>query len=315
MAALPPIYPNQAPRTNSINGIPVREDVLFTNAKGKEKPALRKSAEAAIEKLKVALPKLLEPGEALLCIVPGIAPLSPWEHFFLGWYTLYMKGVTLVLTDRRLLRFRRKSKGFRDWEWNRGVMAARWADMADVKVKGWLIRYLDIKYRDGKKERYQITGMGPGKKVKSVVVALFPDGAVSAGAPSGANMVSQCPECVRPLTPGVYQCSGCGSEFKNEKALLWRNYLIPGGGYFYTGFTTLGVLQAIVDVSLFVEIVTWTLVVLHFTAPPAPEPGKAPIPADQAAIYLLFVVGGFLFENSVSWLHTRKMVREFIPER
>jgi hypothetical protein len=173
MSSFPPIHPNQAPRTNSIGGIPVREDVLFTDAKGNEKPKLRKAAETSLDKLKSVLPRVLEPGETVLYITAAVAPLSIFEQLTLGWYALQFKGITLVFTERRLLRFRRKSKGWRDWEWNRGLQSARWSDVAEAKVKGWLARVLNLKYKSGKKETYRITGMGPGKKTAMVIAALF----------------------------------------------------------------------------------------------------------------------------------------------
>jgi len=314
VATLPPVYPNQAPRTNSINGIPLREDVLFTDAKGNEKPALRKNAENSLEKLKAVLPKLLEPGETVLYIAPAVAPLTALEQLTLGWYALSLKGVTLVLTDRRLLRFRRKPKGWRDWEWSRGVQAARWSDMAEAKLKGWLVRTLSVKYRSGRKEQYRINGMGLGKKIKVLIGALFPQGTAASGAPTGQDMVSLCPECVKPLTPRVYQCAGCGLTFKNENTLLWRNFLIPGGGYFYTGWTALGVLQVLPDVSLIMATITMALVALHVTSPPAPDPGETAMTAADAGVAAVIAIGLFLLENFISWLHTRNLVREFLPE-
>jgi len=314
MATLPPIHPNQAPRMTTIGGITVREDVLFSDAKGNEKPALRKAAETAIEKLKQVLPRVLEPGETVLYITAGVAPLSVLEQLTLGWYALQLKGVTLVVTDRRLLRFRRKGKGWRDWEWNRGVQAARWSDMAEIKVKGWPTRVLTVKYRSGKKEMYRIAGMGPGKKLGVVIQALFPQGMGTAGAPTGQGMVSLCPECLKPLTPDLYQCAGCGMTFKNEKTLLWRNFLIPGGGYFYTGWNGLGILQILPDVALGVAAVTLGLVAMHFMPPPTPEPGQQAMTAADAGISAIIAVFLYGLENLVSWVHTRKLVREFIPE-
>ena len=315
MATLPPIHPNQAPRTSSIGGVSVREDVLFTNAKGDEKPALRKEAEASLEKLKNVLPRLLEPGETVLCIFAAVAPLTAFEELTLGWYAVSLKGVMLVLTDRRLLRFRRKTKGMRDWQWTRGVQAARWGDIAEARVKGWLVRLLHVRYRSGKKEKYRIVGMAAGKKLKALMSVLFPQGTGTAGAPTGQDLVSLCPECLRPLTPQVYQCAGCGLTFKNEKTLLWRNFLIPGGGYFYTGWTALGILQVLPDVGFIVVVVSLTLIALHVTTPSPPDPGQNAMTAFDAGVTAVVVFALLLLENLVSWMHTRRLVREFIPER
>jgi len=99
VGTLPQIHPELAPRTSSIGGVSVREDLLFTDAKGREKPALRKAGEAFLERLKNVLPRVLEPGETVPYITLAVAPLSVFEQLTLGWYAVQLKGVTLVLTD------------------------------------------------------------------------------------------------------------------------------------------------------------------------------------------------------------------------
>lgn len=314
MATLPPIHSNQTPRTSTIGGIPVREDLLFTNAKGDEKPALRKAAETSLDKLKQVLPRLLEPGETVLYITAAVTALNFMEQMTLGVYAFQLKGVTLVFTDRRLLRFRRKSKGLRDWEWSRGLQMVRWGDVGEATVKGWLVRVLTLKYRTGRKETYRITGFGPGKKVGVLMPALVPPGTGGAGASTGQDIACVCPECFKPLALQTYQCAGCGLQFKNEKTLLWRNFLVPGGGFFYTGWTWLGFLQMLPDLFLTFGILYFALVAAHVLPPPPPDPGqKATTPADAVVITVILLVL-LLLENSVSWLHTRKLVRDFIPE-
>ena len=315
MATLPPIHPNQTARTSNIAGVTVREDLLFTDAKGAEKPALRTEVEKAIGKMGNVLPRLLEPGETALYIVQAVAPLTFFEQFTLGWYALQLKGVTLVLTDRRLLRFRRKTKGLRDWEWTRGVQSVRWGDVAEATVKGWLARVLTLKYRTGRKEVYRLAGIGPGKKVGMLIPALVPPGTGGAGSPTGQDMASLCPECVKPLTPQNYQCGSCGLNFKNEKTLLWRNFLVPGGGFFYTGWTGLGILQLLPDVGLGIGFLSMVLIAMRVLPPPAPDPGQAAMGASDAAILAVIFLGALFLENLVSWYHTRRLVRDFIPER
>lgn len=315
MAALPPIHPNQAPRTNNIGGISVREDLLFTDANGKEKSAVRKAAEAALEKLKSILPKLLEPGETVLYITAAIAPVSLMEQMTLGVYAFQLKGVTLVFTDRRLLRFRRKGKAMRDWEWSRGLQTVRWGDVGEATVKGWLTRVLTLKYRTGRQEVYRIAGYGPGKKVGVLVPALVLPGTGGTGAATGQDMTSACPECLKTLTLQTYQCGGCGLPFKNEKTLLWRNFLIPGGGFFYTGWSGLGILQMLPDVFLTLGILYFALVAAHVVPAPPPDPGQKAVTGADAVVVVIILLVLLLLENSIAWLHTRKLVRDFIPER
>ncbi len=314
MSTLPQIHPNQAPRTNNIEGVSVREDLLFTDAKGQEKANLRKDGEKSLDRLKEILPRMLEPGETVLYIAPAVAPLTALEQLTLGAYAFMLKGVTLVFTDRRLLRFRRKGKGMRNWEWSRGVQSVRWGDVAEANVKGWLTRMLTLKYRTGRKEIYRIGGMGPGKKVGVLIPALVPPGTGGTGASTGQDMASLCPQCVKPLTRQVYQCGSCGLNFKDEKSLLWRNFLLPGGGFFYTGWKGLGILQALPDVILGLGFLFMALVAVHAVPPPAPDPGEKALDAAGAGIFAAFFLVALCLENLVAWMHTRKLVRDFIPE-
>jgi len=313
MSTLPAIHPNQAPRTSTIAGIAVREDLLFTNHKGEGKPKLRKQAEKALEGLQGVLLRLLEPQETVLYVTRAIAPLSALEQLTLGWYANAMHSIVFVVTNRRLLRMRVRGKAFGGWTWIRGVMAVRWGDVAEAKVKGWLSRTLILKYRNGRKERYwRLTSQG-AKKLKLLLPALLSTGTGETTAAQG--MVPLCPDCSQQLQPRVYECGGCRLPFKDEKTLLWRNYLLPGGGYLYTGWGVPGVLHAIVDCFLIVDIVLYSLYALGVIAPPTPKRGEPPTTAESAAIAVGFLIFLFLFENTIAWLHNRRVVREFIPAR
>jgi len=313
MPAIPAIHPNQVPRQGAFNGVPIREDILFTDHKGVEKAGVRKEAEKTLESLHPVLARLLEPQETVLYVARAIAPLNALEQLTLGWYAYAMHSVVLVFTDSRLLRLRVRGKAFGGWVWTRGVMSVRWGDVSRARVKGWLSRTLLFDYRNGKKERYWRIKAKAGKQLKLLLPALVP--AQAAGATAAQGMVSQCPECVQILQPRVYQCAQCGLDFKNEKTLLWRNFLLPGGGYLYTGWTLLGVLHAIVDTALLLDIGLFALYALRLVAPPPPGPGEAPTTPQSAAFVVGVVAFLFLFENSIAWLHNRRVVREFIPAR
>ena len=101
-----PIHADQMAREMNHNGITVREEVLYTNHKGKEKNKLRKRAEQTLERLKDVLPKVLEPEEAVLYVSPVQAPLSAVTQLTLGWVAYSLTRSMLVITNRRLLEFR-----------------------------------------------------------------------------------------------------------------------------------------------------------------------------------------------------------------
>ena len=312
MPTIPPLHPNQVPRTNSIAGVSVREDILFTNHKGEEKGKLRKDAIQALEKLQVVLPRLLEPQETVLYVSRAMARPGIFEQVTGSAWTYVLRAIVLVITDRRILRFRAKGKGLRDWTWDRGVMAVRWSDLTEAKVKGWLARTLTLKYRDGKKEVYMGFPFGLGKKLKLLVDTLMPG---AGGGSAVIQMEPLCPECLKPLTARVYQCGGCGLPFKDEKGLLWRNFLLPGGGFFYTGWKQLGLLHAFTDCILLFFIASCALLALRGQSLAPNKPGDAPITPTDLAVGCAFLVLLFALENSIMWMHNRRLVREFIPAR
>jgi precorrin-6B methylase 1 len=65
------IYPTSTPRRVDWNGFSVREDVLYTDAKGRDKSKLRKRAKEAFDDLDVVLRRVLEPNETIFYIAPA----------------------------------------------------------------------------------------------------------------------------------------------------------------------------------------------------------------------------------------------------
>jgi hypothetical protein len=314
MPTIPAIHANQAPRTSTIAGVAVREDILFMDHKGQEKKGLRKNAEKTLEQLHGVLTRLLEPQETVVYVTQAIAPLSVVEQITLGWYAHAMHSVVLVFTDKRLLRLRVQGKAFgKGWTWTRGVMAVRWGDITAAAAKGWLSHTLVLTYHGGRKETYWRVGFKAKKKLKVLLPALLAAGASDASGAQG--MTCLCPDCLQPLTPRVYECAHCGLPFKNETTLLWRNYLLPGGGYIYTGWWVLGTLHAIVDGALMLEMALLILYALRLVAPSPADPEASRTTPESAALALVYLVAAFLLENTVAWWHNRRVVRDFIPAR
>jgi len=299
------VYPAQSSRLTAPFGVAVREDVAFTNHKGEEKSGVRKNAEKLLEKLQEPLRKFLEPDEAVFCIVRAQVMPSGVEQFFLGWHAMFLMPGALVLTNRRLIHVLVDRNG----GWKRILRCARWGDIAEAKAKGLLGARLTLKYRDGKKETFsQITG-GDAKRIQLLLEAFLP---AAAGETSPAQSItSLCPDCKALLNGGVYECPQCHRAFKDENTAVKRTWLIPGGGFFYTGHPFLGILHGIVEGILLIVVLYWLLIGLGVVAPDSGSEGAG----DKASALIVLAVfaGVFAIHKWVQASVARKQVRNFLP--
>src|SRR3989441_5208275 len=94
------IYASRAPQIVASNGLPIREDVAYSDAKGEESERSRRRAQEAIDKLRDILPSLLEPKEAIFCLVRCQAPAGALEQLFVGWSIYQITATTLLFTNR-----------------------------------------------------------------------------------------------------------------------------------------------------------------------------------------------------------------------
>lgn len=292
------VHPEQPARLGSRGGVRLREDSVYTNHKGQEKKGIRKRADQALGELQEPLSKMLEADEAVLYIARAQAPASAFEQLAFSWYIYHVTGTVLVLTNRRLLHF----GVTRDGQWKKSLRSVRWGDLKEAKLKGALFNsMLVLTYEKGKKETYWSLKREDGKKIKLLLAGLLPG---SVGEASGAEgMVSLCPDCLAALTPRVYQCGQCSLAFKDEKTLLKRSLLIPGGGYFYTGYWFLGIGDFFVEAYLLILVIGSLHIAL---GPSEQDPGVALVAAGLVAV-LLAVEKWFTIH------HCKRFIREYIP--
>ena len=209
-----------------------------------------------------------------------------------------LAACAIVFTDKRVLFFPVKNGG----GWRESVRAVSWGDLEEVKPKGVLAKVVTFQFKDGTKATYTAIPRGEAQKIAAVAQSFLP---ASAGQiTSVQGLVQLCPDCRNVLTPGQYACLACGLTFKNEKTMMIRSILLPAGGHFYTGHTLMGILPAIVEVFLLLDI----LIVL-FAGQAAPEGKTALLPG------LTILVVFWAIESAVTILHCRRFVREFIPEK
>jgi hypothetical protein len=291
-----PIYNTAAPRINNEYGFPVREDVAFSNAKGEAKAAIEKDFRKIIAPIASPLQRLLEPGETIFWGSKAVPPVGILEQLTMGWVMYAYFRVALVLTDRRLLVFGITSSG----KWRGSIKSVRWNQLTSATATGWLTQGLKLKM--GKKTfLYGKLGMAYAKKIKGLLPFLMPAvSAMNADPMALQQMESLCGRCCRPLVPKVYTCANCGLTFKSEKTLAVRT-LIPGGAYFYTGLTGVGILNALVE-SFF-----WLALLGNLLEPDAHRNTAA---SGIVIGYLLFLIA---LEKLIAYSHGKLFVRQFEP--
>lgn len=301
-----PIHSNLMPQViTDASGLCLRPDVLYTNARGEEKGRLHKSADKLLGKLNEPLRRLLEPGEAILQVCRAQAPLSALEQLVGGWYVYYQTMVVLVFTNRRMLHLLVNSRG----DWRRGLRDVRWGDVPKARVKGILTRSLEMEYRRLDRETYSRFRYRDAAKLRVLLPPLLE--ASSGELSPMQGMVAHCPDCFAILTLRVYRCPGCGLLFKDEKTLLRRTLIIPGGGYFYTHQWGLGILSALYETWF-----TWVLIVVILMALGVMSiPREAGQPQTQAdalgsVMGVVWVLG---LEKLFHYYHSLRVVRDFSP--
>jgi hypothetical protein len=276
----------------------VRSDVLFTNDKGEVKAAVQKRNETALQKLMPALQTVLLPGETVLFIARAHSPLTPLEQITAAWWTRLLAASAIVITNQRLLFFPLKQNG----TWRQSVRAVYWGDLEEVKPQGLLVRNVIFKSKNGTKATYTNFRRDDARKIAAISKALLPT--ASGEMTSAHGFVQLCPGCRSVLTQGQYLCSACGLVFKNEKTMVMRSILLPGGGYFYTGHPLIALLPAVVEGILMLDIL-----VLLFAGLSSPRARASVLPT--LTILLFF----WAFETAVTILHCRRYIRDFIPDK
>jgi hypothetical protein len=301
------IHPGISPQRGQVGPVPVRTDVAFTDARGREKRGLRRAAEKSLERLPV-LKDLLGRDEVVLYIAPALTPVSLFEQLTFGWAIYRITLCRLVITNQRLLVLRTDSRG----RWLKIVRQVNLGDIAEAQVKGIFSKELRLKYREGKQQRYWRLRGNDAAKLRMLLPLLLGE---SRGdlAPQG-GITPLCPECFHPLAVGVYECENCRLVFKDEKTMVRRSLLIPGGGYFYCKQRVLGVGDFLAEAVILLEVIV-LLVALWATAfhPPS-NPGELASAGLPGLLSItVFFVGLLVLEKAFTIHHCRRFIREFIP--
>jgi len=303
-----PVHHNLLPRVGSVAGLQIREDALYTNASGAEKRRIRNRAEKDLQQFGEVLARILQPDEVVLYVARAAEMPGNLEQILSAFvHATDLSRSLLVFTNVRIIALRTRMRALRGWIWDRGIFTAEWNGLAKARVRGSLLRYLELADRNGRKERFWRLRHLDAAKIKVVTAAI--GGAVGlAVEPHARAFSSFCPECFGTLAPAVYRCPQCGMSFRNEKSLIARALFIPGGAYFYTGRIGLGIVSGLLETwALFATISD--LVSLARTAPGVVN-GDAP---QNPLADALIAVSVALLLKLVAIYRSKRLVRKFIP--
>ena len=307
-AADTPVHHNLLPRMASFAGVHFREDTLYTNASGIERRRIRNRVEKDLPQVVHLLTRILRPDEVVLYVARGAEMpgnieqiLSAFVHVTDSFRTM------LVFTNIRLLALRTRTRALRGWVWDRGIFAVEWNGLVQARIKGWLLPYMELTDRNGRKERFFRLRHLDATKIKHVMAVLT--GAVGPTVePNVQAYSSLCPECFATLAPAVYRCAQCGMTFRNEKSLLARALFIPGGAYLYTGRIGLGVFSGLLETVGLLDVIR-NFVTLAHTVPGVVNGDTPQSPLTDALIALSAV----LLLKVAAIYRSKRQVRKFIP--
>ena len=292
------IHENQLARTETLDGVSIRSDVLYTSDTGEQKESVQKRANKILQRLCPVLQRILLPGESILYAMPARSPLSVVEQITAAWWTALLAASVLVVTNKRILFLPVKGDG----SWRESVRAVHWGDLAEIQAKGLLVKNVTFKFKNGTKSTYTNFRLADAKKLTAIASSLIP--ASSGEQTSAHGPVQLCPDCCGVLTERQYSCTGCGLSFKNEKTMVLRSIFLPGGGYFYTRHPLIALLPAIVETIFIVDIL-----IILFAGLASPKA----VPDLFAGLLGLGIF--WALETAITILHCRRYVRDFIPEK
>jgi hypothetical protein len=167
-------------------------------------------------------------------------------------------------------------------------------DCAHLGIRG---RSLHVQYKNGQEETFPYLGRKEKKKIQALLQSL-PAAPKEAGRLKGR--VFLCPSCTHELPTEGHRCATCKLAFKSGTQAKLRSLLIPGGGYFYSRYPALGVMVALLELSLMV-FVGHTAMALYQGSP--------------LRLSVLAVAAGVLIvEKLVAILHAQELTKEYVPE-
>jgi hypothetical protein len=273
-------------------GLPINQEIAFSDKKGNFKEKIKKRNLKMLKDYVPLLKQFLEPGEEVLLLMRGCSPMTSMEQFTTGWLIYYIKRCTLVVTNQRILHFPAK----KDFSPRHSIAQVRYGDVEEIKPSGFLSRFT-VKYKNGSKDTFLY--VKESAKLKSILTDLR----LASHQPTAIGVRHHlCPKCNAALASGVYVCSSCRLEFKNEARARKLSIIYPGGGYFYTNHPVLGTGDALVETFLIFMVLMGLVNMLSGVT-------------ETAVGLFQFIFFGLLLvlEKLYSVFHAKHYVKEYLP--
>jgi hypothetical protein len=273
-----------------IFGLPIDRETLFSNYK----KVYKKRIENRQRKLIVKLPFLklfLKQGEKILQVSTGYSPITSLAQFATGFLFVYLKRSLFVFTNHRIFHVPTTP----NYKFKNAIAQIRYDGCRSITLKrGTLV----VQYeKSGKLEKFRALALSERRKIR----ALLKSRPLLGTKTKLGERFHLCPQCTHPLSAGKYVCESCQLKFKNKIAAYIIAILLPGGGYFYTRYYLIGLLNAIVEIFLLAYIA----VVLEDVA------NKV----EGSMLYLTLLGAVFLFVKIISVIHSTHFIEEFIPRK
>ena len=273
-----------------IFGLPIDRETLFSNHKSIYKKRIENRQRKLIVKL-TFLKSFLKQGEKILQVSTGYSPLTSLAQFATGFLFVYLKRSVFVFTNYRIFHVPTTPS----YKFKNAIAQIHYDGCRSITLKrGTLI----VEYaKFGKPEKFKAIGLSERRKIR----ALLKSKPLSGTKTKLGQRFYLCPQCTHPLSAGKYVCESCQLKFKNKIAAYIIAILIPGGGYFYTRYYLIGLLNAMVEIFLLAYIVVALEDVLH--------------KVEGSMLHLTLLGAIFLVVKIISVIHSTHFIEEFIPRK
>lgn len=287
------LFPRLFPSGDERVDLPLNETIAFSDCSGVYREGIKRKQLNMIRNYAPLLKQFLEPGEEILLVMRACSPAAFWHEFMTQCMAYYLRRCTLVATDRRILHFPSRT----NFKPRFSVSQIRFGDLSRIGITTIPYKQLRLVYKNGKREIF--LHVRDVLKLKDILPVLEFRGQAETLVRGRHHL---CPRCKAPLLSGNHICPVCKQEFKSERKAVFLALLAPGGGYFYTNHPFLGIQCFLVEIFLLMLL----LPALYLGGSLA---GRAAGPWPAVVFSAVF-----LFQKTLTVLHAKQFVREFIPE-